>query len=190
MSNVDKRPATSIRKSNVVMYQNVPHIVTEVEHRTQGRQAGFIQVTLRNLATGIATQNKFHSNDTVFFCYVESKELEYSYEDNEGYHFLHPDTYEDEVIPSKLLEDQKSYLIQGESYSVLFVDDRPLQIQLPASVAMKVIEASEGVRGDTATNAQKTVVVETGMKVQVPLFIKTGETIRIDTDKGTYLGRA
>ena len=78
MATQDKGPATNIRKGNVILYQNVPHMVTEVEHRMQGRQAGFIQVTLRNLMTGVSTQNKYHSNDTIFFCFVESKTLEYS----------------------------------------------------------------------------------------------------------------
>ena len=172
----DKGPATDIRKGKVIIYQNVPHMAIEVEHRTQGRQSGFIQVTLRNLITGVSTQNKYHSNDTVLFCFVETKSLEYS--------------YEDEVVSGKLLEGQKGYLIPGEVYSLMFVEEKPVQIQLPPSIAIKVTEASEGLRGDTASNAQKPIVVETGMRVQVPLFIKTGDVIRINTTDGSYLGRA
>ena len=182
--------ATDIRKSNVIMYQNVPHMAIEVEHRTQGRQSGFVQVTLRNLVSGVSTKTKFHSNDTVTFCYVESKSLEYSYVDDMGCHFLNTDTYEDEVIPASLLSEQKGYLIPGTAYPVLFVENHPVQIQLPPSLAMKVTEASEGLRGDTASNAQKPVVVETGLRVQVPLFIKEGEVIRVNTSDGSYLGRA
>jgi len=182
--------ATDIRKNNVILYQNTPHMALDVEHRTQGRQSGFVQVTLRNLITGVSTKSKFHSNDTVTFCYVESKSLEYSYVDDLGYHFLNTDTYEDEVISADLLKDQKDYLIPGTAYSVLFVEGKPVQIQLPASISMKVTEASEGLRGDTASNAQKPVVVETGLRVQVPLFIKEGEVIRINTADGSYLGRA
>lgn len=190
MAAQDKGPATNIRKGNVILYQNVPHMVTEVEHRTQGRQAGFIQVTLRNLVTGVSTQNKYHSNDTVLFCFVESKTMEYSYEDESGFHFMDPETYDDEAVSGKLLENQRGYLIPGASYSLLFVEDKPVQLQLSASLAMKVTEASEGLRGDTASNAQKPVVVETGMRVQVPLFIKTGDVIRVSTADGSYLGRA
>lgn len=182
--------ATDIRKNNVILYQNVPHMALEVEHRTQGRQSGFVQVTLRNLVSGVSTKTKFHSNDTVMFCYVESKALEFSYVDDMGYHFLNSETYEDEVIPASLITEQKNYLIPGTSYSVLFVENKPVQIQLPASVAVKVREASEGLRGDTASNAQKPVVVETGLRVQVPLFIKAGEMIRVNTNDGSYLGRA
>jgi elongation factor P len=190
MAAQDKGPATNIRKGNVIIYQNVPHIITDVEHRTQGRQAGFIQVTLRNLITGISTQNKYHSNDMVFFCFVESKSLEYSYEDDAGFHFMNTDTYDDEVVPAKLLDGQRGYLIPGTSYSLLFVDGNPVQLQLPASIEMTVSEAFEGLRGDTASNAQKPVTVETGMRVQVPLFIKTGDKIRISTADCSYLGRA
>ena len=182
--------ATDIRKSNVIMFQNAPHIALEVEHRTQGRQSGFVQVTLRNLISGVSTKTKFHSNDTVDFCFVESREMEFSYVDDMGYHFLNTESYEDEVIPANLLKEQKDYLIQGTAYSVLFVEEKPVQIQLPPSLAMKVTEASEGLRGDTASNAQKPVIVETGLRVQVPLFIKTGEVIRVNTNDGSYLGRA
>ena len=119
--------ATDIRKSNVIMFQNAPHIALEVEHRTQGRQSGFVQVTLRNLISGVSTKTKFHSNDTVDFCFVESRELEFSYVDDMGYHFLNTESYEDEVIPANLLKDQKDYLIQGTAYSVLFVEEKPVQ---------------------------------------------------------------
>ncbi len=182
--------ATDIRKSNVILYQNVPHMAIDVEHRTQGRQSGFVQVTLRNLISGVSTKTKFHSNDAVTFCYVESKSLEFSYVDDMGFHFLNSDTYEDEVISADLVKDQKGYLIPGTAYSVLFVEDKPVQIQLPPAISMKVTEASEGLRGDTASNAQKPVVVETGLRVQVPLFIKEGEIIRVNTTDGSYLGRA
>lgn len=182
--------ATDIRKSNVILYQNVPHIAIDVEHRTQGRQSGFVQVTLRNLVSGVSTKTKFHSNDTVTFCYVESKSLEFSYADEMGFHFLNTETYEDEVISADLLKDQKDYLIAGAAYSVLFVENKPVQVQLPPSIAMKVVEASEGLRGDTASSAQKPVVTESGLRVQVPLFIKAGDIIRVNTTDGSYLGRA
>ena len=121
---------------------------------------------------------------------MESKDLEYAYADDDGYHFLDPSTYEDEIISKDLLEDQKLYLIAGTVYSVMFVEEKPVQLQLPAALSMKVVEASEGLRGDTASNAQKPVVTESGLTVQAPLFIKQGEVIRVNTSDGSYLGRA
>jgi elongation factor P len=182
--------ATDIRKGQVLLYQNVPHWVVDMQHRTQGRQSGFVQVTLRNLHTGSSTKTKFGSNDNITLCFTESKDLEYAYADDAGYHFLNPNTFEDEIIPSSLLEDQKLYLISGIVYAVMFVEGKPVQLQLPTALSMKVIEASEGLRGDTASNAQKPIVTESGLTVQVPLFIKRGEVIRVSTSDGSYLGRA
>lgn len=182
--------ATDIRKGRVILFQNVPHLVIDMQHRTQGRQSGFVQVTLRNLQSYASTKTKFGSNETITFCYMASKEMEYSYFDDRGYHFLDPETFEDEVIPEGLLEDQKLYLVAGAVYSVLFVDDKAVQLQLPAALSMKVTSAPEGLRGDSASNVQKPIVTESGLTLQAPLFIKTGEIIRVSTSDGSYLGRA
>tara|TARA_R100000027_G_scaffold67619_1_gene67219 strand:+ start:5618 stop:6175 length:558 start_codon:yes stop_codon:yes gene_type:complete len=180
---------TEIRKGRVIDYQNAPHLVLEMLHRTQGRQAGFVQTTLRNLNTGSTTTTKFRSTDSVVFMHTDNQRLEFSYEDQDGYHFLHPETFEDTVIPFDLLEDKKAYLTENQEYDILHVDDRPVQLQLPSSVEMDVAEAPEGLRGDTASAAQKPALTTTGLTVQVPLFIKKGDRIKVSTDSGSYLGR-
>ena len=172
------------------MHQGTPHLVLEMMHRTQGRQAGFVQTTLRNLNSGSSTTSKFRSTDSVEFCHTESRKLEFSYVDQEGHHFMDPESFEDTILPSSTLEDQKSFLVENNLYDVLFVNDRPVQVQLPAAVEMKVVEAPEAIRGDTAGNVQKPVTTESGLIVQVPLFIKEGEVIRVSTEEKTYLGRA
>jgi elongation factor P len=181
---------TDLRKGRVILYQGAPHLVLEVLHRTQGRQAGFMQVTLRHLVTGSSTTTKIRTTDSVDFCHTETRKLEYSYADNEGFHFLHPETFEDTVLSRNLLEEQKKFLIENTIYDVLFVDERAVQLQLPAAVTMKVVESPEGIRGDTASSVQKPAVTETGLTVQVPLFIQAGETIRVSTEDGKYLSRA
>lgn len=180
---------TDVRKGKVIRYQGVPHLVTDMIHRTQGRQAGFVQVGLKNLENGAGTNTKLRSTDTVEILHTENRSLEYSYEDAEGLHFMHPETFEDTVLPAALLEDQKSFFVENKTYSILFIEDRPVRVDLPSSVEMEVVEAPEGLRGDTANNPQKTVKVETGMEVQAPLFIKTGDVIKISTDNRSYLGR-
>jgi len=180
---------TDIRKGKVILYQNAPHLVIEMQHRTQGRQAGFVQTTLRNLQTGSSTTTKFRSTDNVDFMHTENRRLEYSYEDQGGYHFLDPDTFEDTVLQREMVEDKKDYLAENQPYDILYVDDNPVQIQLPSSVEMEIAEAPEGLRGDTASSAQKPAVTATGLTVQVPLFIKKGDRIKISTDTGSYLGR-
>lgn len=172
------------------MYQGAPHLVLEMLHRTQGRQAGFVQTTLRNLNSGASTSTKFRSTDSVDFCHTESLSLEYSYIDDQGYHFLDPETFEDILLPKEILESKKKFLVENNTYSILMVDDKPVDVQLPAAVEMKVVDAPEAVRGDTASNVQKPVTTQSGLLVQVPLFIKEGEVIRVSTDSGEYLGRA
>lgn len=181
---------TEIRKGKVLMYQGQPNLVLEMLHRTQGRQAGFVQLTLRNLVTGSSGTAKVRSTDTVEFCHSESQKLEYSYVDDQGFHFMNPETFEDIIVAKDLIDDQKEFLIENTNYDILFVNDKPVQLQLPAAVEMKVIDAPAAVRGDTAGNVQKPVTTQTGLIVQVPLFIKQGEIIRVSTSEKTYLGRA
>ena len=181
---------TDIRKGRVIMYQGAPHLVLEMLHRTQGRQAGFVQTTLRNLNTGSSTTTKFRSTDNVEFCHVSSETVEYSYDDDQGAHFMNPETFEDIVLPQNLVEEQKHFLVGGHEYDVLFVDGKPVEVQLPASVEMKITDSPEGVRGDSASNVQKPATTESGLTLQVPLFIKEGDIVRISTDTGKYLGRA
>ena len=181
---------TDLRKGRVIEYLGAPHLVMEMLHRTQGRQAGFVQVTLRNLSTGSSTTTKFRSTDSVVFCHTESKSLEFSYADEMGYHFMDPESFEDTILPADILEDDKKFLVENHPYDVLFVNNKPVSLQLPASIEMTVVEAPDAVRGDTASNVQKPVTVETGLVVQVPLFIKKEEKIRVSTDDGRYLGRA
>jgi elongation factor P len=180
---------TDIRKGRVIQHQGAPHLVLDMMHRTQGRQAGFVQTSLRNLNTRSTTTVKFRSTDSVEILHTENQRLEYSYEDQEGYHFLHPETFEDTVLPREMLEDKMAFLTENQEYDVLHVEGRPVQVQLPSSVEMEVAEAPEGLKGDTASAAQKPAVTTTGITVQVPLFIKPGDTIKVSTDDGSYLGR-
>lgn len=181
---------TEIRKGRVMIFQNAPHLVVEMQHRTQGRQAGFIQVLLRHLHNGASANAKIRSTDSVEFCHTETHKLEYSYIDDIGYHFMNTETFEDTVLPAVVCEDKKDYLVENRSYDILFVDDKPVTVNLPSSVEMKVIDAPDAVKGDTASNVQKPVTMETGLIVNVPLFIKNGELLKISTEDGGYLGRA
>lgn len=181
---------TEVRKGRVLDYQGAPHLVLEVQHRTQGRQAGFMQVTMRNLNTRASTNTKIRTTDSVTILHTETVKLEFSYVDGDGYHFMDPDSYEDTILDNEIVEDAKDFLVENQIYNVLHVDDAPIQIDLPASIEMKVIESAEGVKGDTASNVQKPATLETGLTVQVPLFIKEGETIKISTSDRSYQGRA
>lgn len=181
---------TDVRKGKVLNYQGNPHLVLDVQHRTQGRQAGFMQVNMRNLNTGASTTTKIRTTDTVEILHTDMVKLEFSYVDGDGYHFMDPETFEDVILDQALVEDAKDFLVETQAYSVLHVDDKPISIELPASIMMKVIESPEGVKGDTASNVQKPATLETGLTIQVPLFIKEGETIKVSTADRSYAGRA
>ena len=181
---------TDVRKGKVLNYQSTPHLVLDVQHRTQGRQAGFMQVTMRNLSSGASTNTKIRTTDSVEIMHTDMVKLEFSYVDADGYHFMDPDTFEDLILDQGLIEEAKDFLVETQAYSILHVDDKPISIDLPASLEMKVTESAEGVKGDTASNVQKPATLETGLTVQVPLFIKEGETIKVNTADRSYAGRA
>ena len=181
---------TEVRKGKVLNYQNTPHLVLDVQHRTQGRQAGFMQVTMRNLSSGASTNTKIRTTDSVEIMHTDMVKLEFSYVDADGYHFMDPETFEDVILAESLIEEAKDFLVETKAYSILHVDDKPISIDLPASLEMKITESAEGVKGDTASNVQKPATLETGLTVQVPLFIKEGETIKVNTADRSYGGRA
>jgi elongation factor P len=183
-------PPTELRRNDVILYQSAPHVVVETQHRTQGRQAGFVQATLRNLESGSSTACKFRSTDRVEILDTEMKKLEFSFQDGDGYHFMNPSTYEDTVLPAKYVQDAVKFLLENHVYDILYVDGKPIQVTVPAIVEMKVVEAPEGLKGDTASAPTKPAKTETGVVVMVPLFVKAGDVIRVNTDSGNYLGRA
>lgn len=180
---------TELRKGKVFLYNGAPHLVLDVQHRTQGRQAGFLQVTIRNLQTDSSSTQKIRSTETVEILSTDNRKLELSYIDQEGYHFMDPETFEDLVLQEDVVSEAKNFLSEGNLVDVLFVDGNPVDIQLPASVEMEVVEAPDAIKGDTSGAALKPVTLSTGLVVQTPLFIKTGDRIKISTADKSYQGR-
>jgi elongation factor P len=121
---------------------------------------------------------------------VNRRKLEYSYKDQDGYVFMDPETYETETLSTDLINESAAYLTENLAIEVLYAEGKPVEIDLPSSVMLKVVESAEGIRGDSANNVQKPARLETGKTIQVPLFIKEGEVIRVDTRTGAYMGRA
>ncbi|MEX2381557.1 MAG: elongation factor P [Opitutales bacterium] len=183
--------ATDLRKGKVINYQGAPHQVMEMQHRTQGRGQGWVQATMRNLSTGSSTVVKFGSTENIEFLMTETRKLEFSYEDQGSFVFMDPETFESSEISTDIInENVRKYLVPNNEYEFMLVDDKPIDIVLPNTISMKVVESPEGLRGDTASNVQKPATMETGLVVQVPLFIKEGEVIKVNTADGSYSGRA
>lgn len=179
-----------IRKGMAIRYKGEICVVLVSQHRTPGNKRAFVQMSLRNLRTGNSSDVRFSSTERVDVVPLFSKKMEFSYVDGEDYVFSDPDTYETVVLDGGLVGKAKDYLVENETCVVTFVEERAIAIELPASVVLAVAEAPEGIRGDSASNVQKTITLETGIRILAPLFIKTGERIRIDTRTGKYMERA
>jgi elongation factor P len=182
--------ANDIRKGQVIKFNGNPHLVMETQHRTPGNLRAFVQVKMRNLQYGKSLDQRFNSSDTIEVMQTEKKTLEFSYKDRDAYAFMDPETYETVELSEQLVGDAKNYLVPNGKADVLYVDGKALTIELPSSVVLKVVESAEGIKGDTASNVQKPAKLETGLVVHVPLFIKEGESLKISTSDGSYMGRA
>jgi elongation factor P len=182
--------ANDLRKGMAIRYNGNPAIVLDVQHRTPGNLRAFVQCIIRYINTGKSADIRFSSTEKVDLVDVNRQQLEFSYADHQGFHFMDPENYETITLQEDLIGETKEYLVENLKVDVLSIEGRPAQIDLPSSVVLKVTESAEGVRGDSANNVQKPATLETGKVVQVPLFIKEGESIKIDTRTGTYMGRA
>lgn len=183
-------PVINLRKGHAVRHNGDVCIVTETELKTPPRMASYVQMSIKSLATGRVHNLRLTSNESMEGVTLTKEDYEYSYKDSSGYHFLHMTTYEDVTLGEDLVGPVKNYLIEGQKYLLVFADDVPASIDLPAAMVMTVAEAPEGVKGDSANNVYKSATMETGLVVQVPLFINPGEKISVKTEDGTYLGRA
>ena len=182
--------ANDVRRGQVVKYNGTPHLILETTHRTPGNLRAFVQIKMRNLIYGKSLDQRFASSDAMEVLQTERKTLEFSYADRDTFAFMDPDTFEMIEFTAELIGDTKNYLTPNGKVEVLYVDGKPLTIDLPTSVILEVTESAEGIKGDTASNVQKPATTETGLVVQVPLFIKEGDNIKVSTTDGSYMGRA
>jgi elongation factor P len=182
--------ANDLRKGMAIKYNGNTAIVLEVHHRTPGNLRAFVQAIIRYINTGKSADVRFGSTDKVEVVDIDRRTLEFSYKDHSGYHFMDPQSYETITLEENLLEGAKDYLVENLAVEVLSTGGRAVQVELPSSVSLKVVESAEGLRGDTASNVTKPAKLETGKTINVPLFIKEGELIKIDTRTGAYMGRA
>jgi len=182
--------ANDLRKGMAVNYNGDISVILDVQHRTPGNLRAFVQVILRSLRSGKSSDHRFSSTEKVEVVPMNTKKMEFSYKDVDDFVFSDPETYETVTLSPEIVGSCKDYLTENAMVTVTFVEDRAVLVELPASVVLEVTEAPEGIKGDSANNVQKTVQMETGISVQVPLFIKTGEKIKIDTRTGKYMERA
>jgi len=180
---------SDLRNGLIINFNNDLHSVVSVEHRTPGNLRAFYQVKLRNLKNGKIIENRFRSGEEIKVERLESGNYQYLYHDGSGYVFMDNETYEQISINEDLIGKSGNYLKEGEVIQIYFHNSKPMSVEIPPHVNLKVMEAPPGVKGDTATGATKQVKVETGATVNSPLFINEGDTIRVDTRTGDYIER-
>ncbi|HAZ65855.1 MAG TPA: elongation factor P [Opitutae bacterium] len=183
-------PVNRIKKKNIISNNGELCVVLECQVRTPPNNASYCQMEVRSIKTGAKIPIRCGINVSFEVFDNSIKQLELSYEADGSYVFIDPATFEEFYVSATSLEDSKEFLIPGTTYQVLFVEDKPITVDLPPSVTVKVLEAPPAVKGDTAGNVQKTVTCENGLQVNVPLFIKEGEIIKVSTENKEYQGRA
>ena len=182
--------ANDLRRGQAINYNGDISVVLDVQHRTPGNLRAFVQATLRSIRTGKSSDVRFSSTEKVETVPMMSKKMEFSYKDGSDFVFTDPENYETVTLTPELVGDAKNYLVENGLVTITFVDEKAVIVEIPPSVILTVTDAPEGIRGDSANNVQKAVTIETGITVQAPLFIKTGEKIKIDTRTGKYMERA
>ena len=182
--------ANDVHRGQAIKFNGAVCLVLETQHRTPGNLRAFVQMTIRNIKTGKSSVERFGSTDKLDVIPITRKKYEFSYKDGEDYNFIDPISYDNLTLPPALVEKIKDFLTENQQVEVLFTDDIVAEVELPTTVILKVVESPEGVRGDSANNVQKLAILETGLTVSVPLFIKEGEMLKISTVDGKYLSRA
>jgi elongation factor P len=174
----------------VIKHNNDLHSVFSVEHRTPGNLRAFIQAKLRNLRTGAMFEHRFRSGDAIDKITVDETQMEFLYQDGDNHVFMNTENYEQLYLGKDVLGDAVDYLTPNLQIKVEFFDGKPVGVELPQTVDLKVVETEPGLKSATASSVTKPAKTETGLVVQVPPFINEGEVIRVDTSEGAYLSRA
>jgi elongation factor P len=182
--------ANDIRKGMGIKYNGEICVVLDMQHRTPGNLRAFVQATIRSLRTGKSSVVRFASTEALDVVSMNTRRMDYSYKDQSGFHFMDPETYEDVVLHADFVGENARYLTENLSCTLMEVEGKPAELELPPTVLLKVIAAPPGVRGDSANNVTKLATVEGNFEVGVPLFIDVGDSIKVDTRTGKYLSRA
>jgi elongation factor P len=185
-----KYQTTDFRNGLKIEIDGKPYIVVSFAHTNPGKGSAFVKAKIKNLVTGQVLERTFKSGvDTVDQPDMVEKEMEYTYSDMDGYNFMDQETYESIHLAHEQVGDSKLYLQEGIHVDILYFNERPISIDLPNFVELKVTETDPGLKGDTAQGGNKKAILETGLQVSVPLFINEDEVLKIDTRTGEYVER-
>ena len=182
--------ATRLRKGMLIKYDGNLCRVVELQHITPGNKRGHVQCRMRDIRSGRLLDNKFRAEDDVERAILDEHEMQFLYRDGDQFYFMNTETFEQVHLGLDVLGDSAPYLLPDATINVEFFEDEPVGIHLPVTVDLKVADTVPGIKGATASAQIKPATLETGLVVNVPSFIDTGDTIRVNTETGEYLGRA
>jgi len=182
--------ANEMRRGTIISYRGALWQAVEVTHRTPGNLRAFVQAKIRNLITGVSMTERFASTDTVEQAWLDKRKCEYLYMDHQtGPVFMDSENYEQFTISKEVLGDAMGYIPENTVVEVTFHEGKPLTVQLPSSVELKVVETEPGARGNTVSNVFKPAKLQTGIVVKVPMHINLGDTVRVNCETGEFLDR-
>ena len=181
---------SDFRKGLKIEFKGDPYLIVDFQHVKPGKGGAFVRTKLKNMLTGRVLDETFRSGEKMGRPNVEEKNMQYLYLDNQGYCFMDNETYEQTFLSEDQVGDAKGFLKENIDVYVQFYNGRAVGLDLPTSVNLTVVQSDPGVKGDTATGATKPATLETGLVVQVPLFINEGEVLKIDTRTSAYIERA
>lgn len=178
-----------LRKGTTFTLDDEIYKVVEYQHHKPGRGKAVIRTRIRNLRTGTLIDKNFISGDRVEDIRIDRTAVQYLYNDGTFYYFMNQDTFEQIPLSAAVLDESVNFLVDNMTVNIYSYEGEPIDLELPTAVDLKVVEAPLAIAGDTATGATKQVTLESGLKVNVPLFVQEGDTIRVDTRSGEYLTR-
>jgi elongation factor P len=182
--------AGDIRKGRRIMYEGAPFIVVDFMHVKMGRGRPHVKAKMKNILTGQVIEKSFLTTENFDEPDMEFRKMQFLYEQGGEYSFMDSQTFEQYTVEAETLGNNRFFLHENEEYQVSFYEGNPLSVDLPASVIMEVVKTEPAVKGDTVTNVMKPATVVSGYEVKVPLFIKEGDKIKIDTRSGEYIERS
>jgi elongation factor P len=179
---------SDFKNGMTILYDGQLYKILYFQHVKPGKGGAFVRTKLKDLGSGATIDKTFKAGEKMEQAILETKKMQYLYKD-EYYNFMDTETYEQIQLNDKLLEDQKDYLMENMELYVVFYKGKPISIELPIAIESKVVKTEPGLKGDTVSSSFKPAVIETGAKIMVPLFINTGDVIKIDTRTGEYITR-
>jgi elongation factor P len=180
---------SEIKNGKNIIFNDAPYKVLYVEHSKMGRAGAVLRTKLKNLLNGAVLERTFQGAEKVDEADMTTSKAQYLYQEGNNYCFMDSDDYDQFTLPKDVLGEATNYLVEGTEVAILNFNGIPINLEVPIKVKLKVVEAPPGIKGDTVSSGGKLVTLETGLKIGAPLFVKEGDTLIVNTERGEYVSR-